>query len=259
MRTYSRTVGCCLLSLVAKYCTGFSNLQLHSVNKPASTCMFNERFNRNIDERSRERAQGQGGGEMAAGAILGGLIGGPFGVLFGAQIGANLGSKNAVNRAREEEMERLGITQDMLDSAQECGVALDQSMEALQASQSSLETQQSLARRLDRESEELYEKAKGAMTNGDEEIARSFLLQRTQTQEKLKGVLKLCVEEKNRLAAMKDNVAAIEKRALEVEALLQRTVSSKTRMNTAITADVSDFSVPVEDPLLKKFRDMGID
>jgi len=57
---------------------------------------------------------------------------------------------------------------------------------------------------------------------------------------------------------MKDNVAAIERRALEVEALLQRTVSSKRRMNVEINAD-SDFSVPVEDPLLKRFKDMGID
>lgn len=244
---------------MANQCKGFSNLQIHNVNKSASKCMFSERFNRDIDERSREKAQRQGGGEMAAGAILGGLIGGPFGVMFGAQIGANLGSKNAMNRAREEEMERLGITQDMLDAAQECGVALDQSMEAVQASKASLETQQSLARRLDRDSDELYEKAKDAMANGDEDIARSFLLQRTQTQEKLKGVLKLCAEEKKRLEGMKDNVAAIERRALEVEALLQRTVSSKSRMTSAISADVSDFSVPAEDPLLKKFRDMGID
>jgi len=237
---------------------GFSNLNLHGSNKAALTCMFSERFNRDIDKRSRERAQGQGGGEMAAGAILGGLIGGPFGVIFGAQIGKKLGSENAMNRARQEEMERLGITQDMLDSAQECGVALDQSMDALKASQASLETQQSLARRLDRDLTELYEKAKDALANGDEDTARSYLLQRTQTQDKLKGVLKLCAEEKQRLEAMKDNVAAIERRALEVEALLQRTVSSKRRMNVEINAD-SDFSVPVEDPLLKRFKDMGID
>lgn len=166
---------------------------------------------------------------------------------------------NSLHRARQEEMERLGITQDMLDAAQECGVALDQSMEALQASQASLETQQSLARRLDRDCNELYEKAKTAMSKGDEDTARSYLLERTQSQDKLKGVLKLCAEEKKRLEMMKENIAAIEKRALEVEALLQRTVSSKSRMNAAISADLSDFSVPLEDPLLKKFRDLGIE
>lgn len=237
----------------------FSN-QLLGVHKPSSTRVCSDRFNRDINERSRERAEGQGGGEMAAGAILGGLIGGPFGVLFGAQIGANLGSKNAMNRARQEEMERLGITQDMLDAARECGVALDQSMEALQASKSSLETQQNLARRLDRDSDELYQKAKGAMSQGDEDAARSLLLRRNQTQDKLKGVLKLCADEKKRLEMMEDNVAAIEKRALEVEALLQRTVSSKSRTNAAAMDVIGrDFSVPAEDPLLKKFRDLGID
>lgn len=218
--------------------------------------LFNDRLNRDIDERSRRRAEGQGGGEMAAGAILGGLVGGPFGVLFGAQIGANFGSKNAANRAREEEMERLGITQDMLDAAEECGVALEQSMEGLKAIQASLSTQQSLAKRLVRDSDESYEKATEAMTAGDEATARTYLLKRTGMQDKLKSVLKSCVEEKNRLETMKANVASIEQRALEVESLLQRTVSSKTRMNVGTS---SDFSVPVDDPLLQKFRDLGID
>jgi phage shock protein A len=162
-----------------------------------------------------------------------------------------------VNKARKEEMDRIGITQDMLDTAQECGVALEQAMEGLKATNASLDTHQRLARRLDSDSNELYEKAKYAMTSGDEEGARLYLLKRNEDQGKLKKILKLCTEEKKRLEIMEENVAAIEQRALEVESLLQRTVSSKSRMNAA---DFSEsFSVPVEDPLLKKFRDLGID
>jgi len=175
-------------------------------------------------------------------------------MLFGAQLGANVGARNAVDRARKDEMERLGITQEMLDAAEECGLALEQSMEGLKATQASLDTNQALARRLDRDTNELYKKAKEAMAANDEEIARKYLLQRTNDQEKLKKILMLCADDKKRLEQMKENVAAIEKRALEVEALLQRTVGAKARQDSTI-----DLSVPVEDPLMAKFRDLGID
>lgn len=170
--------------------------------------------------------------------------------------GANLGSRNAVDRARKDEMEKLGITQEMLDAAQECGVALEQAMEGLKATKESLDTHQRLARRLDSDSNELYEKAKDAMTSGDEDNARSYLLKRTEGQDKLKKILTLAVDEKKRIERMEENIAAIEQRALEVQSLLQRTVSSKSIMNAE---NLSEFSVPAEDPLLKKFRDLGID
>eukprot|EP00980_Cylindrotheca_fusiformis_P027967 scaffold22574_cov125-Cylindrotheca_fusiformis.AAC.20 len=242
----------CVVS--CRKCLGFVPQAASVVRVPSA--LHNDRLRRDLEDRSRRRAEGQGGGEMAAGAILGGLIGGPFGVLFGAQIGANFGSQKAAAKARAEEMERLGITQDMLDAAEECGVALQQSMEGLKATEESLDTHQTLARLLIRDSEELYEKAKDAMADGDEEAARNFLLKRTGMQDKLKKILKLCAEEKKRLERMEENVAAIEQRALEVESLLQRTVGSKTRMNESTSID---FTVPGDDPLLQKFRDLGID
>jgi hypothetical protein len=213
-----------------------------------------DKFNRDLEERSRQRAAGQGGGYGVGGAVLGGLLFGPFGMLFGSQIGASLGAQNALNKARQEELARMGINQEMLDTAQEIGFALSQSVEGLEATKQSLQTHQSLARRIDREVEEVYEKAKSAMTENDEETARKWLLKRNELQENLKNVLKTCVDEKGRLARMEDNVKALEKRAMEVEALLQRTVGAKARQDS-----FSDFSISTDDPLLQKFKDMGID
>ena len=214
-----------------------------------------DRFNRDLEERSRRRAEGFGGGEAIAGAVLGTLVAGPFGLLFGSQIGASIGAKNALNKARKEEMERLGITQEMLDSAEQVGIALEQATEGLKATQTSLDTQRSLARRLERDTEELYEKAKTAIASGNEDDARKYLFQRTESQEKLKKVLKLCVDEKQRYEKMLENVSAIEKRALEIEALLQRSVSARARQTT----EFEHLSLSTEDPLLQKFRDLGID
>lgn len=208
-----------------------------------------------IEYNSRRKGQGGGAGELAAGAILGGLILGPFGALFGAQLGAQLGQKNAVDRARQEEMERLGITQDMLDSAQEIGLALEQSIEGLQASRNSLESLQNFARRLEQSMEETYEKAKREIAAGNEGEARKYLLEKQRIQEKLVATLKACAEEKSRYTQMERNVGALEERAMDMETLLRRTVGATTIQNTAM----QQFSVKDGDPLMQKFRDIGID
>ncbi|CAB9522762.1 expressed unknown protein [Seminavis robusta] len=221
-----------------------------------SHVILRNKIQQNLEENSRRKAQG-GAGETVAGAVLGGMLLGPFGALFGAQIGANMGANNAVDRAKKEEMQRLGVTQQMLDTAQECGLALERSMEGLQATQDSLQTQQSFAKMLDSDAAALYEKAKTALDEGNEERAKDFLFERSKVQDKLKGVLIQCADAKKRLETMESNVAAIERRAKEVETLLQRTIAAKTTSDVQMSS--MDFSLSEEDPLLKKFRDAGID
>lgn len=229
----------------------------------------NNRWDEDIEERSRRRAAqaGSGGGksgigETAAGAILGGLLLGPFGALFGASIGSNIGAKNAVNDARKKEMERLGISQEMLDSANEIGIALDRCFEGLKATQDSLQTQQRFARRLDTDANEIYDKAKEAISRSDEELARKLLLDRQQILDKLKQVLKNCADERKRIEQMESNVAALELRAMEMDSLLRRTVGAKAVSDSASLSSSIDvetsLSLSTEDPLLKKFRDEGI-
>jgi len=225
------------------------------------TFLKSNRWDRDIDDNAsrRRKAKSGGVGETAAGAILGGLLLGPFGALFGASIGSNIGAKNAAERARREEMERLGITQDMLDAAQDIGMSLERSNEGLKATQESLETQQRFARRLDAESSELYDKAKAALGRSDDEAARELLMKRQQVLDKLKVALKKCADERKRLETMERNVSILETRAMEVDALLRRTVSAKTAAELATTTEAAGLALSDEDPLLRKFRDQGID
>jgi phage shock protein A len=175
--------------------------------------------------------------------------------LFGASIGANVGAKKAELDARKAEMERLGISQEMLDMAKDVGLSLESSMEGIQAIETSLETQQRLAKLLDQEGSTLYDRAKVALDNSNDDFARKMLIERTSVQEKLKKVLVACAEEKGRLEKMKENVAQLECRALEIDALLRRSVSAKSLQNS------SEFGLSLrnEDPLLQKFKDIGID
>ena len=157
--------------------------------------------------------------------------------------------------ARKSEMDRIGISQEMLDMAKDIGMSLESSIEGMQAVQTSLETQQRLARLLDQEVNSLYDRAKVALDNLEDDVARKLLMDRTFVQEKLKKVLIACSEEKGRLDKMKENVAQLERRATEIDTLLRRSVSAKSLQNS------SEFGLSLrnEDPLLQKFKDMGID
>jgi len=230
-----------------------------------STALSSDKFNRDIDEKSRQRASSEGGGSMAAGAILGGLVCGPFGALFGATVGGNIGTKNAFDRARKEELEKKGITQEMLDAVEEVGYALEQSISGMEATKDSLRSQQSLARRIENDKNDYFDKAKDAMVGGREEDARAYLLKRNENQESLKDALKQCAEEMKRIDVMESNVSTLQKRALKVEAMLQRAVGAKARQDSSdfsarqYQLSDADFSLSREDPLLKKFRDLGMD
>ena len=187
---------------------------------------------------------------------MGGLLGGPFGALFGAQIGRSFGAASTLDRAREEEMKRRGLTPDMLESATEIGVALGQAMEGLSAIRKSVETSQSLARNLDVQEKSLHDRAMSAIASGDEESARRLLLERESIREKLLKVLTSASEDRKRIAIMEGNVKALETRGLEIESLLRRSVGASSLRDTA---DIGlGLSLEPEDPLLKKFRDLGM-
>jgi hypothetical protein len=215
----------------------------------------NKDWEQEIDEKSMHRAKSGGAGETVAGAVLGGLLGGPFGALFGASIGSNIGARSAVDRARKDEMERLGLDQQMLDAAQDIGLALERSNEGLQASQESLVTLQRFAKLLDAEAVALYGKAIAALQESNEDRARMLLLERTEIQEKLKKTLLDCAAEKKRLEKMEENVSQLERRAMEIDALLRRSVTSKTIQDS----NQLGLSFEMDDPLLRKFKDLGID
>jgi len=182
------------------------------------------------------------------------MLGGPFGALFGAQIGASFGAASQLEKSRKEELKRKGLTPEMLEQANEVGLALQQAVEGLRATQDSVDTSQRLAKTLDNQQGSIYEKAKTAMASNDEEGARKLLLERTRIKEKLLKVLQSLTEEKKRLEMMKSNVESLETRGLEIESLLRRSVGASSLQSSA---DIG-LSLEREDPLLQKFRDLGM-
>jgi hypothetical protein len=204
----------------------------------------------------------KGVGETAAGAVLGGVLFGPLGVLLGASVGANVGKKRSMEESRRQEMERLGITQDMVDMAQDISMNWQRAKEGCNASHDSLRAQQSLAQRLEVEVQELQEEAKKSVVQGDEDRARTILLRKKQKMERWKEVLLKCAEEKERVDRMEENIQILEQRAREVDALIRRSISAKALQNTSnakflLDESADEFSSSsFEDPLLRKFREL---
>ena len=229
-------------------------------SSPSTTFLRNDlrdEIERSAQRRAYEdRSRGGGTGEAVGGAILGGLLGGPFGALFGAQIGASFGAASQLDKARREEMARKGLTPEMLEQANDVGAALRQAVEGLRAARESFETSQRLARTLDAQEKSLYERARSAISSGDEEAARRSLLERESTKEKLLRVLKSVSEDRKRLAVMESNVEALETRGLEIESLLRRSVGAASMQESANMS--IGLSLEPEDPLLRKFRELGM-
>ncbi len=230
--------------------SSFTTTQLHK-NNPNQ---YDKELEQKAELKAREEVMGAGAAETVAGAILGGLVLGPFGALFGASLGTALGENRAIDKARKEELDRMGVTEEMLESAREMGLALERGMEGLKATQDSLSTQQRFAARLDSDAERIYDEAKKALEDGDELKAKDLLVKRLDVQEKLKKTLVGCAEEKKRLEKMEENVRAIEERAIAMETLMKRSIGAKALMDSS-----DQFSLAAEDPLLQKFKDMGID
>ena len=230
-------------------------------SSPTTTSFLRNDLRDDIEKSAQRRAyenrsRGGGTGEAVGGAILGGMLGGPFGALFGAQIGASFGAASQLDKARKEEMSRKGLTPDMLEQANDVGAALRQAVEGLSAARESFETSQRLARTLDAQEKSQYERAKSAISSGDEEAARRSLLERESTKEKLLKVLKSVSEDRKRLAIMESNVEALETRGLEIESLLRRSVGAASMQGSA-NMNIG-LSLEPEDPLLRKFRDLGM-
>ena len=212
---------------------------------------------RALEKRQRKGSSGDGLGETAAGAVLGGLLLGPFGALWGASVGANFGSSRSYERAKKEELQRMGLNDDILEMASDVAMSLETSERGLNACQDSLRTLQQLATTQENRCQTLHAQAKDFLVvKNDEEAARSKLLERTQLQDKLKQTLIKCAQEKKRVEQMRDNVDKLKERAAEIQALVSRTVSAKTTSNTNI--NTSSLSLSNEDPLLAKFKDAGI-
>ena len=212
---------------------------------------------RALEKRQRKGSSGDGLGETAAGAVLGGLLLGPFGALWGASVGANFGSSRSYERAKKEELQRMGLNDDILEMARDVAMSLETSERGLNACQDSLRTLQQLATTQENRCQTLHAQAKDFLVvKNDEEAARSKLLERTQLQDKLKQTLIKCAQEKKRVEQMRDNVDKLKERAAEIQALVSRTVSAKTTSNTNI--NTSSLSLSNEDPLLAKFKDAGI-
>mmetsp|Transcript_44946 Transcript_44946/g.90691 ORF Transcript_44946/g.90691 Transcript_44946/m.90691 type:complete len:277 (-) Transcript_44946:139-969(-) len=204
----------------------------------------------------RARRPGNSGADGAikgglGGAVLGGLLLGPFGAVFGAQLGADWGRQKAQDEAAIEE---LGLDTEMVQLAQRVTQEL---LIATQDRERVASTRDDLAARaqtLEAEVEAKYSEAMEAVKAENDELARQVLAAKQSAQGRLDTVKADLLKAEQRCATMERNVEQLERRALQVNELLERARMASGSERTALTAEASGLGVSApHDPLLDRF------
>eukprot|EP00934_Nitzschia_sp_Nitz4_P006672 Nitzschia sp. Nitz4//scaffold121_size67750//40517//41394//NITZ4_006070-RA/size67750-augustus-gene-0.129-mRNA-1//-1//CDS//3329534357//6662//frame0 len=191
--------------------------------------------------------------ETVAGAFIGGILGGPVGVLLGAQLGKSYGELNRQAGKEQEEQNSAGQSTTTLEARE----ALNNARSALHAIQTSLQVQREYALRLESDMAELVAKAREAILSGNDEEAQFFLLEKNTIRDKLDGVLKHCCQEDERAIIVQQQIRQLEAEVIERE---NDNIKRSMNANESTTGDIAGDTAnsTIEDPLLKKFRDIGI-
>ena len=187
------------------------------------------------------------------GAVLGGLLLGPFGALWGSQIGANMGANNRAKRQQSEQLAAMGLTKDVIELARKTAAELQEAEQSLAIVEGAQRSQKSLVDTHARTMETAYAAAEAALRSGDEDAARTQLELRQAAKAKKEFAEADLAQATQRVATMQSSVAALAERASRIEQSIATTASSATMGRaSASSVDLDD-----EDPLEKKFRDLG--
>jgi len=217
---------------------------------------------------------GEGKGAIG-GAVLGGLIAGPFGALWGAQIGGAVGANNRAKREARERLDRMGISKDILQAAEQVAVNLQDAEErcgcpkyslhvhgihspristlagSLSIVRSAEESQQALLTTLEASSQGAYAAAEEALRNGDEAAARARLEERQQLNQKISAATIELASASERVLTMQASVVRLSEQASNIEALVSRAVTSSTT-----AGGTSSATLELEDPLLRRIEEL---
>lgn len=204
------------------------------------------------------KAAGQAGsmGSAVGGAVLGGLVGGPFGAFFGAQLGGSFGAGAQQKQAEKAALESMGVSPEMLALANAAGKELGDAQEGLSLVRDARESQRRVVETYERRAAEAMADATSAVAAGDDGRARKALTERNAARAKLPAAETSLLASDGRMRTMQANVAALEERALEVEALLKQSMAAVAsgKAASALGGMAALADVPVRDPLLEKFK-----
>lgn len=191
------------------------------------------------------------------GAVLGGLLAGPFGAIWGASLGSGFGANARQKREQAEELERMGLSEDMMKLAQQTAQDLAEAESALSMVQEAENSQAALVKRYDDAMSEAYKAAEDALSSGDEDSARRFLVEKNEHKTRKEAAELDLLEAKKRVSTMRSSVTQLAERTAQVEQMMSSIVADKKMKSIASRSDagvVDTFTV--EDPLERKFRDL---
>lgn len=174
------------------------------------------------------------------GAVLGGLFLGPVGAVFGAALGSRVGRDEAADRAA---VERMGLDEEMVSLAQTVARELADAVDSRNRVSGAKDDLAARTVKLEEEVEYLGLKAMAALEAGDEVEARRLLEGKIASQEKLDSLKAELSKALQRLSALDDSVQRLERRALQIQSLLQRAQAASGSERMALKNEASRLSL----------------
>ncbi|GHP04121.1 hypothetical protein PPROV_000287500 [Pycnococcus provasolii] len=221
--------------------------------------------------RASNKSPGGGGNEdvkgVLGGAVLGGLIAGPFGAILGSQIGGSMGANKKFNRqvqdAEENELRRMGVTREQVEQAQELANDLADAEDAARVLALDADRLNTDVNNLKLIADQAYADAEEAVKTGDDDAARSHLGRRAEANRRLQGMESDADDARRRADQARRGVDQLAEavRIFERQIMAQKADAAQERIRSA-TEKASGITMQPdeeEDPLLKKFRERGMD
>lgn len=174
-----------------------------------------------------------------AGAAIGGLLGGPLGALLGGQVGNSLGTNAAREREERTRLASLGLTSTDLKAAQEVVNDFKEAEASLQVVADAADAARTHAAALAEDVDAAYASARQALADGDEQSARRWLERREAASERLERARAEVADAEARVRQMEQAAQSLARRALEIEAIIARTVTASSERRAAEELDDS--------------------
>lgn len=194
---------------------------------------------------------------VLGGAVIGGIIAGPFGMLLG--IGA--GNSFANQKTAETEMQRMGMSKELIAEAQKLAQTLQDAQAASKASVDARETLKQRSLSLDQTYEQLQDRARECLKDGDEDGARAALQDRQKVGKQRDDAVLEFRAARERVERIDRDVSVLKQKVEDFDALILR--SARAQQQQQVQGNSFEYEVPPsvaaempltqQDPLLDRF------
>lgn len=196
--------------------------------------------------------ESDGFAEKMTGAVVGVWMGGPVGMLLGWGAGARLAESG---RSQEAKLRKLGVDPELLRQAESMTAEVADAKSAIAFAEDSRDSTKRFEETLRRDRDAAQVAAESAVSEGDDDAARTALRARISLDARLEEAAKQTRDAESRVERSKGDVVYLENRMQDIQDVIARAIVATVDGDSAVSQKMlGSSSLASEDPLLAKFK-----